>query len=168
MGTPYLGEIKLVSFNFCPQGWAFCNGQLLPISQNQAMFALLGTTYGGNGQTNFALPDFRGRVPVHAGYDVNLGETGGLVSHTLTQSEMPAHTHGLYASTAVANTGDPSGALPARKGRLSRDMFNGTANTALVSSSVSNTGGSQPHDNMQPYLGLHFMIALTGVFPAPN
>jgi microcystin-dependent protein len=163
-----MGEIKLVSFNYPPKGWAFCNGQLLPINQNQALFALLGTTYGGNGQTNFALPDLRGRLPVHAGWEVMLGQAGGQSTHTLTQSELPTHVHGLYASTAIANTGDPSGALLARKGRLGRDMFNGSANTQLVSSTVSSSGGSQAHDNMQPYLTLNFAIALQGVFPSPN
>ncbi|WP_374581744.1 phage tail protein [Pseudoduganella sp.] len=170
MGTPYMGEIKLVAFNYPPKGWAFCNGQLLPINQNQALFSLLGTTYGGNGQTNFALPDLRGRVPVHAGWsgEVTRGQAGGEVAHTLTHAEMPSHQHTVSASTAVANSGDPAGALLARKGRLGRDMFNGTPNTQMAPATVSSVGGSQPHLNMQPYLVLNYVIALQGVFPSPT
>lgn len=168
MGTPFMGEIKLVAFNYPPKGWAFCNGQLLPINQNQALFSLLGTTYGGNGQTNFALPDLRGRVPVHAGWsgEVVRGQAGGEIAHTLTQAEMPAHQHSLSGSVAVATSGDPAGALLARKGRLGRDMFTGSANTLMAPLTVGNLGGSQPHMNMQPYLVLNYAIALQGVFPS--
>lgn len=166
MATPYLGEIKLVSFNFAPPGWAFCNGQLLSISQNQALFALLGTRYGGDGRTNFALPDMRGRVPVHPDGEIVLGQTGGAFAHTVTLNELPAHTHALYASAAVANTGAPGGALTARKGRLGRDMHHGVGDTTLVASHVSSVGGSQAHDNTQPSLALHYIIALQGAFPA--
>lgn len=168
MTMPYMGEIRLVSFDFAPRGWAFCNGQLLPINQNQALFALLGTTYGGNGQTTFALPDLRGRMALHANYDIRQGEAGGEFSHTLTVNEMGRHTHRAYASVAQASTADPSGALLARKGRLTADDFNGTPNTVLVSTQVSTAGGSQPHENTQPYLGLNFVIALQGVFPSQN
>ena len=166
MTTPYLGEIRLASFNIVPKGWAACNGQLLPINQNQALFSLLGTTYGGNGMTNFALPDLRGRMPVHAGYDVRLGESSGEFAHTLNANEMPAHNPRAYASVAQASTADPNGALLARNGRLTADDFNGTPNTTLVPTQVSNTGGSQPHDNTQPCLALTFVIALQGVFPS--
>lgn len=168
MTTPYMGEIKLVAFNYPPKGWAFCNGQQLPINQNQALFSLLGTTYGGNGQTTFALPDLRGRVPAHAGWsgEITLGQAGGQVAHTLSQAELPAHLHGMVASVAVANSGDPAGALLARKGRLGRDMFHGAPNTTMAPATVGGTGGSQAHQNMQPYLVLNFVIALQGVFPS--
>lgn len=167
MTTPYMGEIKLVAFNFPPKGWAFCNGQQLPINQNQALFSLLGTAYGGNGQTTFALPDLRGRVPMHAGFggEMIMGQAGGAVAHSLIQSELPAHQHAMKTSIAVANSGDPAGALLARKGRLGRDMFNGAANTMMAPATVASTGGSQPHLNLQPYLVLNFVIALQGVFP---
>ncbi|SFG45194.1 Microcystin-dependent protein [Duganella sp. CF458] len=168
MAEPYLAEIKLVSFNFPPKGWALCNGQMLPINQNQALFSLLGTTYGGNGQTTFALPDLRGRVPAHVGGGMTQGEASGAFAHTLSQAEMPAHTHRLNASSAVATTNDPSGALLARKGRLTADVFNGSPNVGLVSTQVSSTGGSQPHENTQPYLALNFIIALQGIFPSQN
>ena len=168
MTTPYLGEIKLVSFNFPPKGWALCNGQFLPINQNQALFSLLGTTYGGNGQTTFALPDLRGRMPVHSGYEVNLGESSGAFTHTLTVNEMGRHTHRANASIAQASLADPAGALLARKGRLTADNFNGTPNATLVSTQVTSVGGSQPHENTQPYLALNFIIALQGVFPNQN
>ena len=169
MGTPFLGEIKITSFNFAPSGWALCNGQLLPINQNQALFSLLGTMYGGNGQTNFALPDFRGRMPVHVGTEVQQGQAGGAWTHTLTQAELPPHSHALNASNALAGSGTPGGALLGRKGRLGRDIFGPMENlTTLGPASVSNTGGSQPHDNTQPFLALNFMIALSGVFPSRN
>jgi microcystin-dependent protein len=168
MAVPYLAEIKLVSFNFPPKGWALCNGQLLPINQNQALFSLLGTTYGGNGQTNFALPDLRGRVPVHIGDGMIQGQASGTFAHTVTQAEMPTHSHRLNASTALASTTDPNGALLARKGRLTADAFNGSPNVGLVSTQVSSSGGSQPHENTQPYLALNFIIALQGVFPNQN
>jgi len=168
MPLPYLGEIKLVSFNFAPQGWAFCNGQFLPINQNQALFSLLGTTYGGNGQTTFALPDLRGRMPLHIGDGIIQGQSGGEFAHTLTLNEIPAHTHRAYASVAQASTADPNAALLARKGRLTADNFNGSPNTTLASTQVSNTGGAQPHENTQPYLALNFIIALQGAFPSPN
>ncbi|WP_028103670.1 phage tail protein [Pseudoduganella violaceinigra] len=168
MADPYLGEIKLVSFNFPPKGWALCNGQLLPINQNQALFSLMGTSYGGDGRVTFALPDLRGRTPVHIGDGITQGQAGGEFAHTLNVAEMPGHTHRLLASTALASSGDPNGALLARKGRLSADAFNGTPNTSLVANQVSSTGGSQPHENMQPYLTLNFVIALQGIFPSQN
>ncbi|WP_426342659.1 phage tail protein [Pseudoduganella sp. S-14] len=166
MAEPYLSEIRLVSFNYAPKGWAKCDGQLLPINQNQALFSLLGTTYGGDGRVYFALPDLRGRMPVHDGDIMMRGEAGGEFAHTLTQAELPAHSHRLNASTALANSSDPNGALLARKGRLSADVFNGSPNVGLVPTQVSSIGGSQAHENTQPYLALNFIIALQGVFPS--
>ena len=164
MGTPFIGEIKIVSFNFAPKGWAMCNGQLLPINQNQALFSILGTTYGGNGQTNFALPDFRGRVPVHTGNGVVLGERAGEEAHVLTIGETPTHTHIMSASSLPASLGDPAGHyLAANDGG-----FSATPNTAMSAGALSSFGGSQPHQNMQPFLVLNIVIALTGIFPSRN
>lgn len=166
MAEPFLSEIRIMSFSFAPKGWAMCNGQLLPINQNQALFSLLGTTYGGNGQTNFALPDFRGRVPVHTGNGHTLGEAAGELAHTLSQSEMPTHTHTMSASSQNGTTNAPSGnVLAAIRGR---GYANPTALTSLSPAMVSNVGGSQPHENRQPYAVLNFCIALQGIFPSPN
>jgi microcystin-dependent protein len=166
MGTPFLGEIKIVGFDFAPKGWAQCNGQLLPINQNQALFSLLGTMYGGNGQTNFALPDFRGRVPIHQGNGGNVGTKGGQEFHTLTIAEMPAHNHFVQATSSNQTTNVPAGNLLAS---LNVPQYNPlTQLTTLHPSTISNTGGSQPHENRQPYLVLLFVIALQGVFPSPN
>jgi microcystin-dependent protein len=166
MSEPFLSEIKLVSFNFPPKGWALCNGQLLPINQNQALFALLGTTYGGNGQTNFALPNLRGRVPIHFGGAHTLGEAAGSTSVTVNIQQLPTHMHGLQASSNSAGTsGDPTNNFlaPINGG------YSGASNlTTLEPSSVSNVGGSQPHNNMMPYLVLNFIIALQGIFPSRN
>ena len=166
MGTPFMSEIKIISWNFAPKGWAFCNGQFLPINQNQALFSLLGTTYGGNGQTTFALPDFRGRIPIHRGAQYNLGQAGGQEFHTVTQSEMPAHNHFLQAQPATATVADPTNAFLAD---ISSKAYGGFAElTTLAPGSISNTGGSQPHENRQPFLVLNFVIALQGVFPSQN
>jgi microcystin-dependent protein len=168
MATPFLGEIKIMSFNFAPQGWAFCNGQFLPINQNQALFSLLGTTYGGNGQTTFALPDLRGgRVPIHVGNGHVLGERAGEQAHTLTQSEMPQHVHPAQGTNDAATTNIPTGALLAS---VSSSLYN-TPNakvTTLSPTEITNVGGSQPHQNMQPFLTLSFCIALQGIFPSRN
>jgi microcystin-dependent protein len=166
MGTPFLAEIKIISWNFAPKGWAFCNGQLLPINQNQALFSLLGTQFGGNGQTTFGLPDFRGRAPVHVGSTVGVvGQAGGEEFHTVVQSEMPAHIHFPQASTANANSANPVGdylaAVPSFMYRA-----NPSNPTTLHPGSVTNVGGSQAHENRQPFLVLNFIIALTGVFPS--
>lgn len=167
MAEPFLSELRLFSFGFAPKGWALCNGQLLPINQNQALFALLGTTYGGNGQTNFALPNLRGRVPIHFGDGFTLGQTAGEDAHTLTISEMPTHQHFLQATTADPTTNIPNGTLLSSS--APNDFYTGPADfTAAVASSVSNVGGSQPHENRQPFLTLSWCIALQGIFPSQN
>jgi microcystin-dependent protein len=165
MSEPFLSEIRVFSFNFPPQGWALCNGQLLPIGQNQALFALLGTTYGGDGENNFALPNLQGRVPMHVGAHT-LGESAGRETHTLTLAELPAHTHPLNASDANATSGNPAGNVLAR---ATSPMYHApTALTPLHPLSISNVGGNQPHANMQPFLTLSFAIALQGIFPSRN
>jgi microcystin-dependent protein len=167
----FLAELKIVSFNFAPKGWALCNGQLLPINNNQALFSLLGTTYGGNGQTNFALPDFRGRVPMHFG-NHSLGERAGQESHTITMSEMPQHVHFLNVSNANASTDTPDSSLPAPNlelGIASLDLYHAPTNlVAMEPGIVGNVGGSQPHENRQPFLALNVIIALQGIFPTRN
>jgi microcystin-dependent protein len=166
MSEPFLSEIKVVSFNFPPKGWAFCNGQLLPINQNQALFALLGTRYGGNGQTTFALPNLRGCVPIHMGNGHILGEKAGSTSVTVTQTQMPTHTHPLMGSSNSANTtADPTNAFlaPVNAGYGSPASL-----TTLSPQTVTSVGGSQPHNNMMPYLALNFIIALQGIFPSQN
>lgn len=165
MGTPFLAEVRIVSFNFAPKGWALCNGQILPINQNQALFSLLGTTYGGNGVTTFALPDLRGRMPIHVGAGFVLGQQAGEIAHTINANEMPTHTHLMSAS---ANTGDRSfstGNFPAAVG----GHYGPAANlVAMNAASVSNVGGSQPHENRPPLLVLNFVMALVGIFPSRN
>ena len=167
MSQPFLGEIKIISWNFAPKGWAFCNGQLLPINQNQALFSILGTTFGGNGQTNFALPDFRGRGPIHVGQGFVLGQAGGQEFHTLSQSEMPAHNHLVNASTNAggSNTNTPQGNFPAND---PVNAYRTTTNTTFWPPSITNVGGSQPHENRRPFLVLNFIIALQGIFPSRN
>ena len=185
MGTPIMSEIRIMSFNFAPKGWALCNGQFLPINQNQALFSLLGTTYGGDGRVNFALPNLQGRVPVgFNGNGVLLGQVGGELTHTVTTAEMPAHTHALMADAATpggsnSNTPGPNpgakvlgqsagsgGTPPAPFGA---NMYStGAVAGALDPTSIANNGGSQPHANEQPYLVLNFCIALVGIFPSRN
>jgi microcystin-dependent protein len=164
MSEPFLAEIKVMSFGFPPKGWALCNGQLLPINQNQALFALLGTTYGGNGQTNFALPDLRGRVPIHAGSGHPLGEKAGQETHTITQQELPQHNHFVKVVNANAGTG-PAGNFFAAANNAYQPA---PANTTLAPSTITNVGGSQPHANQQPFLTLSFAIALQGIFPSQS
>jgi microcystin-dependent protein len=165
MAEPFLSEIRIASFTFAPKGWALCNGQLLPINQNQALFALLGTTYGGDGRVTFALPDLRSRTPLHMGNGHTLGERGGESAHTLTISEMPEHTHFVNASASNANQPLPGSGLLAAANNLYRTP---DSLTTLTPGSVSTVGGSQPHSNLQPYLVLTFCIALQGIFPSQN
>jgi microcystin-dependent protein len=165
MATPFMSEIKICSFNFAPQGWATCNGQFLPINQNQALFSLLGTTYGGNGQTTFALPDLRGRVPVHMGQAYVEGQTGGQEAHTVTVSEMPQHTHFMRAIDAAATTNTGTTAYLAQRAGAYAPPTN---LTAMAPAEITTSGGSQPHNNVQPYLVLNFCIALVGIFPSRN
>lgn len=168
MSNPFLGEIRIFGFNFPPRGWAQCNGQLLSISQNTALFALLGTTYGGNGQTTFALPNLTARVPVNTGPTTLPGQAGGEGTHTLTMAELPAHGHSLNASTDFANNNVSAGALPAAKPRGGRDFFAppGGPVVPLDPGAIGATGTGQPHENRQPYLTLNFIIALQGIFPS--
>ena len=167
MSEPFLGEIKIISWNFPPKGWTFCNGQLLPINQNQALFSILGTTYGGDGRVNFGLPNLQGRSPVHVGNGISLGEIGGQASHTLNISELAAHTHTPTGSSTTPPT------APGPGGNLW--TFNNASPYAAASdgsvmnpASILPTGGSQPHENMSPYLVLNFIIALQGIFPSQN
>jgi microcystin-dependent protein len=164
MSEPFIGEIKVISWNFPPKGWAFCNGQLLPINQNQALFSLLGTTYGGDGRLTFGLPNLQGRVPVHAGGGFVLGETGGETSHTLNLSELPAHTH-LVTTGGAADQNSPANAYVAPSARAG---FAATPNGVLLAGSVSTLGGGQAHENLSPYLVLNFVIALQGIFPSQS
>jgi microcystin-dependent protein len=167
MSEPFLGEIRIFSFDYAPRGWMACNGQLLPINQNQALFSLLGTMYGGNGQTTFALPDLRGRVPFHLGQGLVQGQAAGQEFHTVTSSEMPAHTHVLRASSKPANLAVPNlGAWASTS--AGTNFSNGLPNTSMQAGLVSTVGGGQSHENRQPYLTLTFAIALQGVFPSRN
>jgi microcystin-dependent protein len=167
MAEPFLSEIRLMSFVFAPRGWALCNGQLLPINQNQALFSLLGTTFGGDGRVNFALPDLRGRVPIHVGSGHTLGERGGEQAHTLTIAEIPTHTHVLQASPSNGSVPVPQGALLASAAPSA--LYGAPESLAALNpGSVTNVGGSQAHLNMQPFLTLSFCIALQGIFPSPN
>jgi microcystin-dependent protein len=165
MSEPFLGEIKIVSFNFPPKGWALCNGQFLPINQNQALFALMGTMYGGNGQTTFALPNLRGRLALHNGEAHDQGEAAGSTSVTVNIQQLPQHLHALQASAnSAGTTPDPTNALlaPINGG------YSPPQNLTALTASVTNVGGSQPHNNMMPYLVLNYIVALQGIFPSQN
>jgi len=169
MSEPFLCEIKIMSFGFAPQGWAQCNGQLLPINQNQAMFALLGTTYGGDGRTTFALPDLRGRAPMHVGNGHTLGERAGEQAHTLSMGEMPVHVHVEQATPAPASTNTPTPSVGLAQSTGSALYGPADRNAvAMAPNAIGNVGGSQPHPNMEPYLTLTFCIALQGIFPSQN
>lgn len=165
MAEPFLSEIRIMSFVFAPKGWALCNGQLLPINQNQALFSLLGTTFGGDGRVNFALPDLRGRVPIHVGSGHTLGERGGEQAHTLSIAELPTHTHVLNATN---NNGTQTQANSVLAKTGANNYGPPTNLVAMAAGNITNTGGSQAHLNMQPFLTLSFAIALQGIFPSPN
>lgn len=167
MAEPFLSEIRIMSFGFAPKGWAMCNGQFLPINQNQALFSLLGTTYGGNGTTTFALPNLQGRVPIHMGSGHSLGEQGGELGHTLSIAEIPTHVHSAQAASGAGTAPLPTGNFLAQE---SRKPYAPPGNNpvALNAASIASVGGSQPHPNMQPFLALNFSIALQGIFPSQN
>ena len=171
MGQPFIGEIRMVGFNFQPVGWAFCNGQLMSIAQNDALFALLGTTYGGDGVSTFALPDFRGRIPIHMGQGTGLspytiGQVAGVENVTLQPVQLPSHHHALQASQDAATTASPSGALPGVADVPT--YFPGPATAAMLAQSIGSSGGNIPHENMMPFLCINFIIALEGIFPSRN
>jgi microcystin-dependent protein len=167
VAQPYVGEIRMFAGNFAPAGWMFCEGQLLPISENETLFQLIGTTYGGDGQSTFALPDLRGRLPIHQGNGFILAETGGAEEITLTVNQIPAHAHPFLASTAVATQTSPQNNVVAQSSAA--DMFiEDTPNVNLAANAIAAVGGSQPHTNFQPYLCIDFIISLFGIFPSPT
>jgi microcystin-dependent protein len=169
MSTPFLGEVRVFSFNFAPKGWALCNGQLLPINQNQALFALLGTMYGGNGTSNFQLPNLQGNTVLHAGNGFVQGQTGGEVNHTLLTNELPAHSHTVSVG-GFATARDPKSHTFGVQGlsTVLEDIFSPTSSATAAPQLLEPVGGSQPHNNLQPYLVLTFCIALQGIFPSRN
>ena len=167
MSTPFLGEIKIISWNYAPKSWAFCNGQFLPINQNQPLFSLLGTMYGGNGQTTFARPDFRGNVPLHVGSGFTQGQVGGEPAHTLTQNETPQHIHFFNSRNVVATATTPSNTTVIANSPSNAYVPQGPL-APMAGNLVSFVGGSQAHQNQQPYLVLNFIIALQGIFPSRN
>ncbi|MES2796822.1 MAG: tail fiber protein [Bacteroidota bacterium] len=172
MAEPFLAEIRMFSFNFAPKGWAQCNGQILPINQNQALFSILGTTYGGNGQTTFALPNLRGRTPIHQGDGFTLGQSAGETNHTINQQEMPSHNHFVNAVSTNSNLTDSPSSSTLLANTAPNQIYNdgsgGFSPTALIAGTISNTGGSQPHNNMMPSAVINFCIALQGIFPSRN
>ena len=168
MAQPYIGEVRMFGGNFAPAGWMFCEGQLLSISEYDTLFTLIGTTYGGDGQTTFGLPDLRGRVPLHFGGGLTLGETGGAESVTLTVQQIPAHSHPFGASSANASTSSAGGNMLAQTPSGTPYISGMPANTPLAAQSIGATGGSQPHNNFQPYLCVSFIISLFGIFPSQS
>ena len=165
MSESYVGEIRMFGGNFAPAGWLFCDGQLLPIAEYDALFNLIGTTYGGDGQQTFGLPDLRGRVPIHQNSGFTLGEMGGVESVTVTSSQMTGHTHQLTATTSIGNESGPAGNVLAQSSVASAYVGD-VADTSLASSAITTTGGSQPHENMGPFLAVHFIISPFGIFPS--
>lgn len=169
MAQPYVGEIRMFAGNFAPAGWMFCEGQLLPISENETLFQLIGTTYGGDGQSTFALPDLRGRIPLHQGDGFILAETGGTEEITLTVNQIAAHSHPLLASATLASSPDPAGAVLAQSRTAGIDLYlEDNPSVSLAPTAISPVGGSQPHTNFQPYLCVDFIISLFGIFPSPT
>ena len=166
MSQPFVGEIRMFAGNFAPAGWAFCNGAILPISENEVLFQLIGTTYGGDGESTFALPDLRGRVPVHAGNGYILAENGGVEAVTLTVNQIPAHSHQLVASTDIPTLSSPANALTGQAAGKPYRVPGATAQ--LSASTLAPVGGGQPHDNLQPYVAINYIISLFGVFPSPT
>jgi microcystin-dependent protein len=169
VAQPYVGEIRMFAGNFAPAGWMFCEGQLLPISENETLFQLIGTTYGGDGESTFALPDLRGRIPIHQGNGFILAETGGAEEITLTVQQIPAHSHPALGSTSIASSTDPAGNVFARV-TVAAVFPYGTDNPPQIISpqAVGSVGGSQPHTNFQPYLCVNYIISLFGIFPSPT
>jgi microcystin-dependent protein len=169
MSNPYIGEIRMFAGSFAPAGWALCNGQALPISENDALFTLIGTTYGGDGQETFNLPNLQSRVPIHIGNGVVLGESGGVESVTLTVNQTPAHTHPLLGSTALGSSTTPQNAVLAQDNIAGADLYiEDTPVANMAATAITPVGGSQPHENMQPYLVINYIISLFGIFPQPN
>jgi microcystin-dependent protein len=167
MAQPYVGEIRMFAGNFAPAGWMFCEGQLLPISENETLFQLIGTTYGGDGQSTFALPDLRGRLPIHQGDGFIISETGGAEEITLTVNQIPVHNHPLLCSSSVANDPNPTDNVAGESSAISLYQ-SGNPAAAMAPQAISAIGGSQPHTNLQPYLCVDFIISLFGLFPSPN
>jgi microcystin-dependent protein len=167
MSEPFLAEIKIFAFNFAPRGWAFCDGQILPINQNQSLYSLLGTTYGGDGRTSFGLPDMRGRTPIHVDNGHPLGQKSGEEAHTISVAEMPTHSHHARGTNQQANQKDPTGNVWAAQSEGTH-FGSATPNSSLNNSSISQSGGGQSHENMQPFTSLRFCIAIQGLFPSRN
>lgn len=167
MAQPYIGEIRMFAGNFAPAGWLMCDGSLVPISENDALFTLIGTTYGGDGQENFAVPDLRGRIPVHMGNNFQIGQAAGTESVTLTIQQMPSHTHQLLTSAAVATLPAATNGVLARSTKA-LIYYADTPKTPMNAAAITLTGGSQPHDNMQPFLCINFIISQFGIFPSPT
>ena len=168
MAQPYVGEIRMFGGNFAPAGWMFCEGQLLPISENETLFQLIGTTYGGDGQSTFALPDLRGRIPIHQGNGFILAETGGAEEITLTVNQIPAHSHPLLGSTSLAQDTLPTGKVVGQAAGSALPYIQDSTDTNLSPQAIGSVGGSQPHTNFQPYLCVDFIISLFGIFPSPT
>jgi microcystin-dependent protein len=169
MAQPYVGEIRLFAGNFAPAGWMFCEGQLLPISENETLFQLIGTTYGGDGESTFALPDLRGRIPIHQGNGFTLAETGGAEEITLTVNQIPAHSHPLLGSTQLASSSAPQNSVVAQDNIVGADLYiEDSPNVNMAAAAITSVGGSQPHTNFQPYLCVNYIISLFGIFPSPT
>ncbi len=166
MSQPFVGEIRMAGFNFPPAGWARCDGSLLPIAENDTLFNLIGTTYGGDGQTTFALPDLRGRMPVHAGNGLTLGQVGGVEQVTLTANQIPSHTHAAQAQNSVGNSASPANSVWANS--TLNQFTAGPAAAPMNAANVAATGGNQPHDNMMPFTAVNFIISLFGIYPSQN